>query len=114
MVPAPHEQAELEATLARLLIGDDPPSEVLVVVADGDAQARAVAQDAAARHPRLVTVVDEAAVFEPEPPAVAHVPWRAMRRGGVALAVAAGLGAVAASIQAGWFVYRLYARGSLV
>src|SRR5947207_1707259 len=67
MVPAPHERAELEATLARLLMGDDPPSEVLLVVADGDAQARAVAEDAAARHPDLITVVDEATVFEPEP-----------------------------------------------
>src|SRR5436305_13790278 len=69
MVPAPRGQAELEATLARLTMSDDPPSEVLVVVADGDAQARAVADDAAARHPGLVTVVDEAAIFEPEPAA---------------------------------------------
>jgi glycosyltransferase XagB len=113
MVPAPHEQAQLRATLARLLIGDDPPSEVLVVVADGDADARAVAEDAAAHHPGLVTVVDEDAVFEPETRAVAQLPRRALRRGGAVLAFAAGLGAVAASIHGGWFVHLLYVGGSL-
>jgi cellulose synthase/poly-beta-1,6-N-acetylglucosamine synthase-like glycosyltransferase len=112
MVPAPHERGELEATLARLLIGDDPPSEVLLVVADGDAQARAVAEQVAASHPGLVTVIDEAAAFEPEIHAT-HLRARALRRGGALLAAAAGLAAVVASIQAGWFVYLLYVSSSL-
>jgi glycosyltransferase XagB len=123
MVPAPREQAELETTLARLLMGDNPPSEVLVVVADGDAEARSVAEQASDRHPRLVTVVDEAAAFEPESPArpatraferaAAQLPRRALRRGGAALAIAAGLVVVAASIWAGAFVFLLYVGASL-
>ena len=123
MVPAPRRQAELEGTLARLTMGDDPPSELLVVVADGDVEARAVAEQVAARHPGLVTVIDEAVFFAPETrarPAVrafdgiaAHLPRRALRRGGAGLAVVTGLVAVAASIQAGWFVDLLYVGASL-
>jgi cellulose synthase/poly-beta-1,6-N-acetylglucosamine synthase-like glycosyltransferase len=133
MVPAPHDEAALEATLARLAAGDDPPSEVLVVVGTDDAAARAVAEQAAANHPRLVQVVTEAGLFDvmagdatyerasPTAPlvdavvgarralarAATRVPWRA-----VAIAVAVAV--VAASIRSGAFVYLLYIGVSLV
>ena len=45
---------------------------------------------------------------------MAHLPRRGLRRGGIALAVAATLGALAASIQGGSFVYLLYVGSSLV
>src|SRR4051794_3268246 len=64
MVPAPHDEAALEATLARLAAGDDPPSEVLVVIGTDDDAAREVAEQAAARHPGLVQVVTEAGLFD--------------------------------------------------
>jgi glycosyltransferase XagB len=120
MVPGPPDDAELEATLGRLMMADDPPSEVVVLVGPGDARARAAAEQVAARHPLLVTVADEAAVFEAENPprlprrgfdwAAARLPWRAALW---VAAVTAAAVAVAASIQAGLFVYALYVGVSL-
>jgi glycosyltransferase XagB len=120
MVPAPHDAAELEATLACLVMGDDPPSEVLVVVGTGDAQSRAVAEHAAAARSGLVTVVDEETLFEGKTgksvgrraveAVAARVPWRAVARLG-SIAVVAAL--VLLSIQIASFVYLLYVGMSL-
>src|SRR5439155_6607294 len=62
MVPGPPDEAALEATIARLMLGDDPPSELLVVA--GDAQARAVGELVALAHPGLVQVVAEEELFD--------------------------------------------------
>src|SRR4051794_2639730 len=117
MVPAPHEHAELEATLTGLVLGDNPPSEVLVLVAPGDAEGRAVAERAAARRPGLVTVVTEDAVFASERRAGsaerafswlgAHIRWRP-----AALTIV--LVVVALSLQKVSLVYLLYVFVSLV
>src|SRR4051794_37302725 len=114
MVPASHEEAELEATIARLLLSDDPPSEILVVVGDGDLEARLAAEQAAVRHPRLVEVIAESGIFDV--PAVrqrsvaGRIPWLAVACSAALIAVAA---VVAASIQSGTFVYLLYMSVSL-
>src|SRR4051812_46998548 len=121
MVPAPPEDAELEATLARLILGDDPPSEVLLVVGGHDVRAREVAERAAVHYPRLVKIIDEATLFEtPQTeaaaapavePAAARVPWGALAW---VLALAAAVGVVALSIRTGTLVYLLYVSVSLV
>jgi cellulose synthase/poly-beta-1,6-N-acetylglucosamine synthase-like glycosyltransferase len=143
MVPAPHEEAELEATLARLVMGDDPPSEVEVVVGTDDTEARAVAERVADRHPGLVKVIAEAGFFDvmtgaaDQPraaPAVAAADavraaraaadWVAdqvarrlaaarLRRYIGPLALVAAAAAVAVSITSGVFVYLLYVGASL-
>jgi cellulose synthase/poly-beta-1,6-N-acetylglucosamine synthase-like glycosyltransferase len=116
MVPAPREHEELEATLARLLRGDDRPSEVLVVVGTDDAEAREVADQAAARRPGLVAVVDEAEFYDKATGVrrfdwvAEHVPWRHVVR---LLAIAAAV-AVTVSIQSASFVSLLYVGVSLV
>ncbi|HEX4717387.1 MAG TPA: glycosyltransferase [Thermoleophilaceae bacterium] len=120
MVPGPHDAAELEETLARLMLGDDPPAEVLVVVGAEDASARAVAEHAATTHPRLVRVLDEDELFDErttEPAARravgwlgAHVPWKPLVR---IAAVAALVATVLLAIKTGTFVYLLYAGVSL-
>jgi glycosyltransferase XagB len=117
MVPVSHDEAELEATLTGLVLGDDPPSEVLVVVGAADPEARVVAERAAARRPGLVKVVTEDAVFAGErralPAAQAlgwlrvHVPWRP-------LALAIVVVVVALSLQTTSFVYLLYVSISLL
>jgi hypothetical protein len=76
-VPAHGDEVLLDATLSSLLTTDDAPSEVLVVVDTGDPMARDAAVRAAARHPELVEVVDEAVsvdVVSDEPYARAHTP----------------------------------------
>jgi cellulose synthase/poly-beta-1,6-N-acetylglucosamine synthase-like glycosyltransferase len=59
IVPARHEEVVLETTLTRLMTGDHPAFEVLVVVGDDDPRTREVAERVAERHPdRLRVVVD--------------------------------------------------------
>src|SRR3954453_1179975 len=114
MVPASHEEAGREATIARLLLSDDPPSEILVVGGDGALEARLVAELAAVRHPRLVEVIAESGIFDVpavrQPSTAARVPWLAIACSAGPLAVAA---VVAVSIQSGTFVYLLYMSVSL-
>ncbi|MFL5841152.1 MAG: glycosyltransferase [Thermoleophilaceae bacterium] len=120
MVPAPHARAELDATVARLVMSDDPPTEVLVIVGADDAEAREVAEQAVARYAGLVKVVEEAALFDTETgesaarraihSAAARVPWRAVAR---LVAIVAAAVAVAVSIQTASFVYLLYLGVSL-
>jgi cellulose synthase/poly-beta-1,6-N-acetylglucosamine synthase-like glycosyltransferase len=57
IVPARHEEAVLGATLDRLAAGDHPSFEVVAVVGDDDPATRAVAEQAAARHPERVRVL---------------------------------------------------------
>jgi glycosyltransferase XagB len=60
IVPARHEQAVLGATLERLAGSHHPHFEVLAVVGDDDPDTRAVAEQAAARHPdRIRVLIDE-------------------------------------------------------
>jgi cellulose synthase/poly-beta-1,6-N-acetylglucosamine synthase-like glycosyltransferase len=57
IVPARHEEAVLGATLERLAASHHPSFEVLAVVGDDDPATRAVAEEAAARHPDRVRVL---------------------------------------------------------
>jgi glycosyltransferase XagB len=57
IVPARNEESVLETTLTRLVQGDHPAFEVLVVVGDDDPGTRTVAERVAARHPGLVRVI---------------------------------------------------------
>jgi cellulose synthase/poly-beta-1,6-N-acetylglucosamine synthase-like glycosyltransferase len=57
IVPARHEQAVLGATLERLAASHHPHFEVLAVVGDDDPDTRAVAEQAAARHPDRIRVL---------------------------------------------------------
>jgi cellulose synthase/poly-beta-1,6-N-acetylglucosamine synthase-like glycosyltransferase len=57
IVPARHEEAVLGATIDRLAASDHPRFEVLAVVGEDDPGTRAVAEEAAARHPGLVRVL---------------------------------------------------------
>jgi cellulose synthase/poly-beta-1,6-N-acetylglucosamine synthase-like glycosyltransferase len=57
IVPARHEEAVLGATLERLAGGHHPSFEVLAVVGDDDPATRAVAEQAAARHPDRIRVL---------------------------------------------------------
>jgi cellulose synthase/poly-beta-1,6-N-acetylglucosamine synthase-like glycosyltransferase len=60
IVPARHEEAVLGATLERLAGSHHPHFEVLAVVGDDDPETRAVAEQAAARHPdRIRVLVDD-------------------------------------------------------
>jgi cellulose synthase/poly-beta-1,6-N-acetylglucosamine synthase-like glycosyltransferase len=60
IVPARHEEAVLQTTLSRLVRGDHPDFEVLVVVGDDDPGTREVAERMAGRYPgRLKVVVDD-------------------------------------------------------
>jgi cellulose synthase/poly-beta-1,6-N-acetylglucosamine synthase-like glycosyltransferase len=70
IVPARHEEAVLESTLARLLSGDHPAFEVLVVVGDDDPGTRDVAERVAARHPLLVKVVVDRSAPKNKPKAL--------------------------------------------
>jgi cellulose synthase/poly-beta-1,6-N-acetylglucosamine synthase-like glycosyltransferase len=120
LVPAPRDAAELDSTVARLLTGDDPPSEILLVVGIDDAGARAVAEQAAAHHRGIVKVVDEDALFDAQAgnPAAgralewvtAHVPWSLLAR---LVAFAAAAVVVTVAIQTASFLYLLYVVGSL-
>jgi cellulose synthase/poly-beta-1,6-N-acetylglucosamine synthase-like glycosyltransferase len=59
IVPARHEEVVLEATLTRLMTGDHPAFEVLVVVGDDDPRTREVAERVADLHrDRMRVVVD--------------------------------------------------------
>jgi len=58
-VPAHGDEALLDATLSSLAAGDESPSAVLVLVDADNPRTRVAAERAAARHPRLVEVVDE-------------------------------------------------------
>ena len=59
IVPARHEEAVLEHTLSRLISGDHPDFEMLVVVGDDDPGTREVAERMANRYPdRIKVVVD--------------------------------------------------------
>ena len=57
IVPARHEEAVLEATLSRLVSGDHPDFEVLVVVGADDEATCEVAERVAERHPEMVKVI---------------------------------------------------------
>jgi glycosyltransferase XagB len=57
IVPARHEEAVLGATLERLAGSHHPQFEVLAVVGDDDPDTRAVAEQAAARHPDRIRVL---------------------------------------------------------
>jgi glycosyltransferase XagB len=57
IVPARHEEAVLGATLERLAGSHHPHFEVLAVVGDDDPDTRAVAEQAAARHPDRIRVL---------------------------------------------------------
>jgi carbon storage regulator CsrA len=57
IVPARHEEAVLERTLSRLVAGDHPAFEVLVVIGTDDHATREVAERVADRHPDCVKVV---------------------------------------------------------
>ena len=57
IVPARHEEAVLETTLSRLVAGDHPAFEVIVVVGDDDPETREAAERVAERHPDHVKVV---------------------------------------------------------
>lgn len=57
IVPARHEEAVLERTLARLVTADHPDFEVIVVVGDDDLATRQVAERMVVRHPDLIRVV---------------------------------------------------------
>jgi glycosyltransferase XagB len=62
-VPAHPDEAVLEATLSGLCASDQPPTEVQVVVGREDGATRATAGRVAARHPDLVRVVVDPALF---------------------------------------------------
>ncbi|HEV3281837.1 MAG TPA: glycosyltransferase [Acidimicrobiales bacterium] len=57
IVPARHEEAVLERTLARIVAGDHPDFEVIVVVGDDDPATRQVAEHMADLHPELINVI---------------------------------------------------------
>ena len=60
LVPARHEEAVLGETLDRLAALDHPDYEVLAIIGHDDAGTRAVAEEAARRHPgRVRVVIDE-------------------------------------------------------
>jgi cellulose synthase/poly-beta-1,6-N-acetylglucosamine synthase-like glycosyltransferase len=63
-VPAHHDEAGLETTLAGLLATDPRPSEVLVTVGTDDPATREAAERVAGRHPGLVKVVVDPALFD--------------------------------------------------
>jgi cellulose synthase/poly-beta-1,6-N-acetylglucosamine synthase-like glycosyltransferase len=63
-VPAHRDEAVLEAMLSGLCATDRPPVEVLVVVGSDDRPTREVAERVAARHPGLVDVVVDPALFD--------------------------------------------------
>ncbi|MFL5848603.1 MAG: glycosyltransferase [Solirubrobacteraceae bacterium] len=62
-VPAHRDEAVLEATVAGLCASDQPPVEVLVVVGGHDRATRDAAERVADRHPELVDVVVDPALF---------------------------------------------------
>src|ERR671934_918644 len=96
-VPVAPDEGVMEATLWDLCATGRPPAEVLVVVGSDDRTARAVAARVAGRHPDLVKVVVDPALFDvmaddgghagSRPPVVAdHVARQVRRaRGRVAL-----------------------------
>src|SRR5919107_999997 len=63
-VPAHRDEAVLEATVSRLCASDQSPVEVLVVVGSDDRATWEVAERVAARHPELVDVVVDPALFD--------------------------------------------------
>jgi glycosyltransferase XagB len=70
IVPARHEQAVLGATLERLAGSHHPSFEVLAVVGDDDPDTRAVAEQAAARHPDRIRVLVDASQPKNKPKAL--------------------------------------------
>jgi glycosyltransferase XagB len=70
IVPARHEEAVLGATLERLAGSHHPHFEVLAVVGDDDPDTRAVAEQAAARHPDRVRVLVDASQPKNKPKAL--------------------------------------------
>jgi cellulose synthase/poly-beta-1,6-N-acetylglucosamine synthase-like glycosyltransferase len=70
IVPARHEEAVLETTLSRLIAGDHPAFEVLVVVGSDDPATREVAERVAGHHPQQVKVVIDASWPKNKPKAV--------------------------------------------
>jgi hypothetical protein len=70
IVPARHEQAVLGATLERLAGSHHPRFEVLAVVGDDDPETRAVAEQAAARHPDRIRVLVDASQPKNKPKAL--------------------------------------------
>jgi glycosyltransferase XagB len=63
-VPAARDEAGLQATISALCAGPQPPTEVLVVVGSDDRVAGEAAERVARRHPELVSVVVDPALFE--------------------------------------------------
>jgi cellulose synthase/poly-beta-1,6-N-acetylglucosamine synthase-like glycosyltransferase len=70
IVPARHEEAVLGATLERLAGSHHPRFEVLAVVGDDDPETRAVAEEAAARHPDRIRVLVDASQPKNKPKAL--------------------------------------------
>ena len=70
IVPARHEEAVLGATLERLAGSHHPHFEVLAVVGDDDPDTRAVAEQAAARHPDRIRVLVDASQPKNKPKAL--------------------------------------------
>jgi cellulose synthase/poly-beta-1,6-N-acetylglucosamine synthase-like glycosyltransferase len=70
IVPARHEEALLESTLAQLVTSSHPCFEVLVVVGDDDRGTRTAAERVAARHPAIVKVIVDASVPKSKPKAL--------------------------------------------
>jgi cellulose synthase/poly-beta-1,6-N-acetylglucosamine synthase-like glycosyltransferase len=70
IVPARHEEAVLELTLARLITSDHPAFEVLVVVGADDSATREAAERVAGRHPQLVKVVIDSSWPKTKPKAL--------------------------------------------
>ncbi len=117
-VPADPDEGVLEATLWDLCATEQPPAEVLVVVGSDDGVARAVAARVAGRHPDLVKVVVDPALFDvmaddvgqpgSRPPVVPDRVARAVRqaparaavvRGRVGAWVASGLARVTRNLR---------------
>src|SRR3954453_22424341 len=132
-LPAPRDEAELEATLARLAAKDYPLAEVLLVVGD-DPVAREVAERAVDRHGDLFMVVGDTHLFHLMPGAglvaeqeslgrasraavwlVRTLERPSVRRALVGLLVAGAVVAtILASVSTASFLYILYIAVSLM
>jgi len=129
-IPAPPDDEELEATLARMAAKARPLAEVLLVVGR-DPRVRAVAERAVGRHPGVVKVVEDDGLFElmsgerrrgrpgwasrTATWVAAALARRETRRSLVVLlGIAVATAIVAASVNTASFLYVLYIVVSLV
>ncbi|GAB3574738.1 hypothetical protein GCM10027406_05190 [Leifsonia lichenia] len=70
LVPGRHEEDVMGQTLDTLAMQDHPDFEIIAIVGDDDPGTAAVAREAAARHPHLISVVVDSSVPKNKPKAL--------------------------------------------